>query len=91
MCYKRSAVAEVGDHLATIEMGRKWGPLSHFKEGELGHHLPQCGQGQGLPACQASSWSIQPFGHNAPTLQKLGQDRTGQDRQTDRRDRQTTV
>ena len=25
--------------------------------------------GRGLPACQVSSWSVQPFGHNTPTLQ----------------------
>jgi len=25
--------------------------------------------GQGLPLCQVSSWSIQPFGHNRPTSQ----------------------
>ena len=38
-----------------------------LEEGELGPHLTQCGQGRGLPACQVSSWSIQPFGHNTPT------------------------
>jgi len=48
-------------------------------EGELGPHLTQCGQGRGLPACQVSSWSIQPFGHNAPTSQT---DRTGDTWQT---------
>jgi len=46
--------------------------------GELGPHLTQCGQGQGLPACQVSSWSIQPFGHNTPTSQTGIQVRTGQ-------------
>ena len=54
---------------------------------ELHPHLTQCGRGLGLPPCQVSSWSIQPFGHNTPTSQKdrTGQDRTGQtDRQTDR-------
>ena len=44
-------------------------------------HLTQCGHGRGLPACQVSSLSVQPFGHNTPTLQ------SGQDRQ-DRQDRQ---
>jgi len=48
-----------------------------FGVGELGPHLTQCVRGQGLPACQVSSWSIQPFGHSAPTLQT---DRTGQTR-----------
>jgi len=33
----------------------------------------------GLPACQVSFWSIQPFGHNTPRSQ------TGQDRQTRKR------
>jgi len=55
-----------------------WG-CAPLGEGELGPHLTQCGQGRGLPACQVSSWSIQPFGHNTPTSQ------TGQSqiRQTD--------
>ena len=39
-------------------------------------------RGQGLPPCQVSSLSIQPFGNNTPTSQT---DRTGQDR-TDRQD-----
>jgi len=43
--------------------------------GELGPQLAQCHLGQGLPPYQVVSWSIQPFGHNIPTLQ---------DRQTDR-------
>jgi len=46
-----------------------------FGRGELGPHLTQCGQGRGLHACQVSFWSVQPFGHNTPTLQ-TGQDRT---------------
>ena len=50
---------------------------------ELGPHPKQRGWGQGLPPCQVSSWSTQPFGHNTPKLQ------TGR---TDRqRDRRTTV
>ena len=36
---------------------------------KLGPHLTQYGWGRGLPACQVSSWSIQPFGHNTPTSQ----------------------
>jgi len=31
--------------------------------------LIQFGKGRGLPARQVSSWSVQPFGHNTPTLQ----------------------
>jgi len=45
-----------------------WG-LCPFRERELGPHLTQCGRGRGLPPCQVSSWSIQPFGHNTPTSQ----------------------
>jgi len=55
------------------------GLLCPFRWGQLRPHLTQCGRGRGLSACQASSWFIQLFGHNTPTLQ------TGQ------RDRQTTV
>jgi len=43
--------------------------------GELGPHLTQCGRGRGLPPCQVSSSSVQPYGHNTPTLQ-TAQDRT---------------
>ena len=65
--------------LATMDIGRKLGDSpSPFGGRELGPHLTQCGQGRGLPACHVSSWSIQPFGHSAPTSQ-TGQ--TGQDRQ----------
>jgi len=62
---KSSAVAEMGDRLATIGMGRKVGgaavPLSTMCP------LTQCRLG--LPPYQVASWSIQPFGHNTPTLQ----------------------
>ena len=44
--------------------------------GELGSYLTQCGRGQGLPPCQVSSWFIQPFGHNTPTLQTDRENRT---------------
>jgi len=50
--------------------------LCRFWKFGLGPHLTQCGLGQGLPPCHASSWSIQPFGHrqdrqtdNGPTAQ----------------------
>ena len=46
--------------------------------GELGRHLPQCGRGRGLPACQVSSSSVQPFGHN-----RLHQRHRETDRQTE--------
>jgi len=69
MFYKSSAVADIG---------RKLGDCAPLGEGELGPHLTQCGQGRGLPACQISSWSVQPFGHSARTSK------------TDRQDRQRT-
>jgi len=75
---KSSAVAEMGDRLATIGMGRKLGaavPLSGG--GGLGPHLTQSRLGRGLPLYQLASLSIQPFGHNTPTLYR----QTGQDRQ----------
>jgi len=62
---KSSAVAEMGDRLTTIDMGRKLGRGCCGGAGSpLGHHLTQCGLGQGLPLYQVASWSIQPFGHN---------------------------
>jgi len=60
----------MGDRLATEE-GRGSAPFP----GKLDPHLTQCGLGRGLPAFQVSSWSIQPFGHNTPTLQTDRQDR----------------
>jgi len=60
--YKSSAVAEMGDHLATTVMGRKLGDCALM--GELDPHVTQCGLGQGLPSYQVASRSIQPFDHN---------------------------
>jgi len=51
---KCSAVAEVGDHIATIDMGRKLGAVALFS-GELDHHLTQCGLGRGLPLYRVAS------------------------------------
>jgi len=45
------------------------------REGELGPHLTQCGQGRGLPACQVSSWSVQPFGTMHQRYRQTGQTR----------------
>jgi len=59
---KCSAVAEMGDRLATTDMDRKLGACAVLRE--LGPHLTQCGLGRGLPPYQMLSWSIQPFGHN---------------------------
>ena len=48
--YKSSAVAEMGDRLAAIDMGRKLGTgVSLSVGGELGPHLKQCGLRRGLP------------------------------------------
>ena len=48
---------------------RMCGLLCPFPRGELDSYLTECGQGRGLPPCQVSSWSVQPFGHSAPTSQ----------------------
>ena len=61
--------------------GPKMGAVP-FRKGGVGPILTQCGQGRDLPASQVSSGSIQPFGHNTPTLQTDRQDRQA-DRQTD--------
>ena len=57
--HKSSGVAEMGDRLATIDIGRKVGPtvpLYFFCLGELGPHLTRtCGLGRGLPAYQVTS------------------------------------
>jgi len=79
--YKSSAAAEMGDRLATIDMGRELGrvvPAFFFGGGEEepGLHLTQCGRGRCLYLCaKFHILSVQPFGHNTPTSQ------TGQNRQ----------
>jgi len=61
---KSSAVAKMGDRLATIDIGWKVGRGCCGGTGSsLGHYLTQCGLGRGLPLYQVASWSIQPFGH----------------------------
>jgi len=59
-------------HLAATNMGQKLGqglcPI--FWRGELGPHLAQCGLGRGLRPYQVASWSIQPFSHNTPMLDR---------------------
>jgi len=54
---KSSAVAEMGDRLATIGMGRKWGgaAVGAADGSPLGPHLTQCGLGRGLPLYQVAS------------------------------------
>jgi len=45
-----SNVAEMGDRLAIIDMGRKVGCCAPFRgEGELGPYQTQCRLGRGLP------------------------------------------
>jgi len=72
---KNSAVAEMGDRFAIIDIQtEKLVSTVPFSVGELGPHLTQChltecGLGRGLLLYQVASWSIQPFGHNTPTLQ----------------------
>jgi len=51
---KCSAVAEMGDRLATIDIGRKLGRFCPFG-GELGPHVTQCGLGRGLSSHQVAS------------------------------------
>jgi len=50
---KCSAVAEMGDRLATTDMDRKLGACAVLRE--LGPHLTQCGLGRGLPPYQMLS------------------------------------
>jgi len=54
-------------HLATTDMGRKLGACAPLGRGSW---VPSNTMWRrGLRACQVSFWSIQPFGHNTPTLQ----------------------
>jgi len=47
--YKSSAVAEMGDRLATIDMHLKLGGGLSLMIGKLDPHVTQCGLGRGLP------------------------------------------
>jgi len=71
---KSSAVAEMGDR-ARAKPAEQWGPAVPLSVWRAGSPSNTSRLGWGLPPHQVSSWSIQPFGHNAPTLQ------TRQDRQ----------
>jgi len=54
--YKSSAVAEMGDRLATIDMGRKVGARATVPFfGELGFRLKQCGLSRDPPPYQVAS------------------------------------
>ena len=54
---KSAAVAQMGDRLATTDMGRKVGgaAVSLSVVRELGPHLTQCRLGRGLPPYQVAS------------------------------------
>jgi len=69
---KSSAVAEMGDRLTAIDMGRKVEAAVPFPWGGLGPHLTQCRLGQGLSPYHVVSRSIQPFGHNRHGLKSGG-------------------
>jgi len=71
---KSSTVAGMGDRLATIGVGRKWGGAAVVAGSPLGPHLTQCGLGRGLSLYQVASSSIQQFGHNCrnATLHRIG-------------------
>ena len=81
-CNKSSAVAEMGDRLATVDMGRKWGgaavPLSVGRAGSPSNTMSPGPRPTSVP----SSILIHPTDcHNTPTLlqtNKTGQDITGQ-------------
>ena len=60
---KYSAVAEMGDNLATIDVSLKLGAVPLFGGG-AGSYVTQCGLRWGLPSYQVASSSIQPYGHN---------------------------
>jgi len=60
MEYKSSAVADMGDRLATIDMGRKEGRLCPFPGGGAGPHLTQCGLGPWADVCLRTKWHLDP-------------------------------
>jgi len=73
---KGSAVAEIGDRLATIDMGRKLGAVPFFG-GQLGPHLTQCGRVRGLPPAE---FHLDPCNRLATMHQRHRQDREGRQR-----------
>jgi len=64
LCYKSSAVAEMGDRGHNRHWPKTGGGCSAHFAGKLGTRLTQCGLGRGLLPYQAASSSTQPFGHN---------------------------
>ena len=74
--HKNSAVAEMGDRLATIDMGRKVGAAVLFPLGELCPYLSHCGRGA---AYLNSKFHLDPSNRLATVPQRHRQDRqTGQ-------------
>ena len=53
LCNKSSAVAQMGDRLATVDMGRKIGELCPLW-GKVDPHITQCGLDRGLPSYQVA-------------------------------------
>ena len=72
---KSSAVAEMGDRLATIDMGRKW-CCAAFRGGKLGPHLTQCRLAR--PSSVPSAILIHPTVWPQYTIPMLQTDGTGQ-------------
>ena len=75
---KSSAVAEMVDRLATTDMSRKVGAIVHLSLGVAWSPSNTNTTSPGprpIPPYQVASLSIQPFGHNTPTLQTGRQDR----------------
>jgi len=68
---KSSAVAEMGDHLATIYMSAAVPPSMGEMDPHLTRHLDQ-----GPPPYQVASSSIQLYCHNTPMLQIGDQNKT---------------
>jgi len=73
--YKSSAVAEMGNRLATIDMGRndmgrKVGDAVPISVGELGPHLTQWRLGRGLPS---TKWHLDPSNRLATIHQRYRQ------------------
>jgi len=60
MEYKSSAVADMGDRLATIDMGRRGGCCAPFRGGGAGPHLTQCGLGPWADICLRTKWHLHP-------------------------------
>jgi len=61
----------MGHRLATIDTGRKVGAglLCPFPWGESLVPSNTVAWAEAYTSVQVASWSIQPFGHNTPTLQ----------------------